>query len=904
MRPFISCILLLTLFQSVIYAMTPSVRNSSKGIELCNERAIIVLSNQAELLSCTDAKSGDNIVSSARKKIASASLISGVTIEADRIILQGNQLTIIFGNRQVETQVRAFADYFTVDVLRAPSDIEALTFIDLRLKYDYSSTNPFLAVGLAMTLQTNQVFYPSGESKEVKGSCYSKTGIYGAKIAIIACRKNELRGIIKTVYKSIPKGQMPINTVGGGPFALDGEANRYDCVMIREVSPSKVPEWISFYSKLGIKQLDFIKGNTTFVQGDFSFPGTGSAAAFKTQITDPLYKAGFISSLHTYSYYISYTSTEILRNPKWQQQLEFRESFSLSKSIDSKATDINVSGNKAVLKNDDLFYSVHTPYILIDNEIIKFTIGKDGFVSCKRGQCGTTALAHKAGAVVRIIGGYYSHIAPQIGSDLFFEIARRTAKAYNEGGFRGFYFDAFDGLGIHLRYAGLNDFLWYYGAAFINEVLKYCEREPLVVEYSDMIHSVWSARGRGGAWDTPSRGYKGFIDEHLERNRTLMSRQYVTTLGWYNFYPTKKGEPADFSTKYMFFDDVDYLGAKAVAYDQTMVYNSLLETSVKSIPALKRNLELYAQYNKLRQSGYFSENIKCILKEGKFEYKLAKRNGAWGFKEVVYDRTKLRNIALDRFIGHNPFKEQKPLIRLENMYSSNCSSTVPLLSFNEASDAFVQKCEATFAKPLDLSKHLAICVTVKGKGNSSKEAICVRLRSYGANGYADYVVNLNFNGWRDIILPNLDNAEDADLKFRGMDVNLYNMYRRDVDYSRVKDIKIYKTGDCKDVRIRKIDAVPLLPNAISNPTVHISTASVTFLDCINSGEYIEYYVGEKTALVYDRVGNTRVVKVASRGRFRIPKGDYYATVSGIPELKDVPSEVVLTFGLYGSFIKN
>ena len=41
-----------------------------------------------------------------------------------------------------------------------------------------------------------------------------------------------------------------------------------------------------------------------------------------------------------------------------------------------------------------------------------YYIGANGLVSIQRGQCGTKAVSHKAGAKVRLIGGYYSHIAP------------------------------------------------------------------------------------------------------------------------------------------------------------------------------------------------------------------------------------------------------------------------------------------------------------------------------------------------------------------------------------------------------------------------------------------------------------------------------------------------------------
>ena len=902
MRSFlIGCFLLVPLY---LFAGSPAVRNTDRGIELRNGHVSILISNQAEMLSCVDINSNQDIASRSHKKMASVKLKGGATREANKIVLGGNTLSVSFGEKTVVMEVQAFDDYFTFEVKKAPSDIESLTFIDLRMKYDYAVPNPFLAVGVAMSLQTNPVYYPSGEDKRVIGRCASHTGIIGAKLALVACYKNDLREILKVVYNSVSAGIIPINKSSGGPFSLDSEANKFDCWMVRDSDPSKVPGWIDFCSKQGIRQIELMKGNTTFTQGQFSFPVSGSASVFKKQVSDPLYNAGIITTLHTYSFYIAYSENEILGNPKWQQQLEFRESFSLSKSISATDAVIDVKGDKSVLKKDESFTSVHTPYVLIDREIIKYTVGKNGFVSCKRGQCGTTAVSHKAGSKVRIIGGYYSHIAPQIGSELFYEIARRTARAYNEGGFRGFYFDALDGLKVHLKYAGLSDYLWYYGSTFINEVLKNCEREPDVIEYSTMFSTIWSARGRGIAFDIPKKGYKNFIDDHTKQNIDYINRQYVATLGWFNFYPVNNKQLGNYSTKYMFFDDVDYVGVKAIAYDQTMNYHTISEEDLNSFPALRRNLEEYQQYSRLKHENYFSDRVKSVLQEGKYEYKLIRKGGVWGFNEACYSKDKLRDITKDKLSGHNPFNKQYPFIRIENMYSSSSESIISLLRLDERTELNEQECKKTFQTPLDLSGHLGLKVSLKGNGRVSQDALCIRLCSSSSSGYADFVVRLNFDGWRDILLPNLDNAEFPDLIFEGMEDNLYRMHRKDVDFKNVQSIQIFKAGECKSVRIRSVEAVPLVSNTLTNPTIHLGNSSISFSDSLKSGEYLEYSVGDKKALVFDSIGNSREVKVSSSGYFRVPQGSFTATVSGIPELKNAPSEVVLTIGLYGEFIHN
>ena len=900
----ICCFSLLSL---LMWGNNPVVQKTTRGIELINSQAKMVLSEKAELLSLIDLASNFDIAPKNHPIIANVKNLNGIIIEASKLSLIENCLLLTIGRYQVKLKVEVFNDYFTFEVLNHNlSDVDELSFISLKLTNNTSKTDLFTASGVALTLHTDPLYIPSCENKEVIAKCYSHTGINGAKLAVVACKKDKFWDIVRSVYRSLPPHSVPVALSSGGPFGVEGPANRNDCVIIggEEVTPNKVNEWINFYSKLGIKQIQLYLGQYTFTQGQFDFPVLGSASSFKEHISKPLDSAGIISTLHTYSYYISYSSNEILSNPKWQQQLEYRAEYVLSKDITDDDAFISVKGDLSVITLPGYYYSVFTPYILIDNELIRYSVGKNGFENCRRGQCGTEAKRHKKGAKVRVIGGYYNYMVPQIGSELFFEIARRTAAVYNEGGFRGFYFDAFDGLGRHLKYLGLEKYHWFYGAAFINEVLKYCKQEPLVLEASHLFPTVWTSRGRGECWDTPCRGYKNFVDDHINRNKSLMNRQYVGTLGWFDFFPQNIKQPGNFSTKYLLSDDIDYLGAKAIAYDQTMVYDGLLKMDVESNHGLKSNLGIFSQYTNLRQNNYFSDRVKNVLKDGRYEYRLIKRKGIWGFDESVYCRSKIRDIDKDLLVAINPFKKQKPFIRLENLYSSDGNSDINLIKFNDSIDLNSQKLKKNYSTPIDLSEHIGIKISLKGNGVKSKDALCIRLQSLNQSGYADYIVRLNFEGWRDVIMPNLDNAEYSDLHFVGMEDDHYRMHRFDVDYSQINSVKVFKAGSCEGVIVKSIDAVPIVQNPISNPVVKLNGASVTFVDTIQSGEYVEYNAGSKTALVFDRYGNNRRINVKRNKQFVVPKGEFSASVSGTSSLKGVPSEVVLTFGLYGKFIHN
>ena len=883
------------------------VKYENGNIELRNNNASIIISNKAELESFVSLHKRFDIAAKNRNKIARIKTSDGVIIEADKVEIDGDCIIVNIGEYKLSLKVQVYSDFFTFEVRnKSLPGVDVLTFIDFNLDYSNNKTNSFCATGVAMSMQTNPVYFPSCENSEIVGCCISHTGIYGAKLAVVAGTKDNLWEIVKSVYHSLSPHSLPIVYASGGPFAADSKANRYDCAIMGDpdISPDKVTEWIDFYSRIGVQQLDFLLDQTTFIQGDFSFPAYGSAKSFKEQITDPLYEEGIISTLHSYSYYISPLSEEILSDPKWQRQLEFRGEFTLSKDISPQVINIDVTGDLKLLKDVGAYSSVITPYMLIDNEIIEYKVNNGILENCKRGQCGTKASFHKKGSKIQIIGGQFNYIAPIIGSDLFYEIARRTAIAYNEGGFRGFYFDAIDGLYVHLNHLNLNKCLWYYESSFINEVLKYCEKEPLVVELSRLSPTLWPSRGRGECWDTPNRGYKNFIDEHTARNSYLLNRQYVATLGWFDFYPIRTNQPGNFMTKYMYFDDVDYLGVKAIAYNQTMVYNGLLKKTVEDIPALRRNLEIYSLYNKMRTENYFTEKVKEKLRTGDFEYKLSKRRGVWGFNEVKYCRSKLRNIRIDHLDGINPYKGQKPFIRFENLYSSDCSSQINLLRIDDStvfSDLGVEK---KFEKPLNLEEHLALKITLCGNGNDSKDALCIRLRSSELSGYADYIVFLNFEGWRDVIVTNLDNAEYPYLSFSGLEDECYQMHRFNIDYSNINYINVCSSNNCKSVKVSSIDAVPITSNPIINPAIHINNTSTVFIDTIQSGEYIEYNVGDDEARVYDCLGNSRSIEVKLDRNFKVPKGRFVATITGMPQNKDIPNAVDLTFGFFGKFIHN
>ena len=444
-------VLLIVMFftSSKLMASNPVVRSVFQGIELSNDHVVMVITHDATMGSCVDVKTGNDIAKHRYHKIVKVKTKNGRLLEADSVVLNGQTMIFFFDEERIALNINVYNDFFTFEVVEASSsNLYSITFMDLKFEYDFSDTHAFIATGLPMSLHTNAVHYPTGESKEVIGICMDHTGIIGAKIALICCYREELRTILKSVYNKIPSGSLPYTNLGGA-YAFDNDVNNEDCIITNDGMPSFQEQQIDFYKEYNISQVDFEKGAGTFIQGDFSFPLVGSASEFKRRVADPLYKEGILSLLHTYSYYIDYNSIELLSDPHWQQQLEIRETFSLLSDISSNSTHLELDGDFSLFNKYD-YWQYHTPFMLIGNEIVRYSLDKNGGIAFIRGQCGTRAVKHRAGETVRIIGGQFSCIAPIIGSELYYEIARRTAKAYNEGGFSGIYFDAFDGLPVHV----------------------------------------------------------------------------------------------------------------------------------------------------------------------------------------------------------------------------------------------------------------------------------------------------------------------------------------------------------------------------------------------------------------------------------------------------------------------
>lgn len=794
------------------------------------------------------------------------------------------------GNYHIKTEV--YDDYFTFELVTHLPNCKSGIFAHAKYNYDYANKDNIGACGIAMTFWMNPSFYPDAKSCETKGEVIPHLRDVGAKYALIIAPIREHRNIIKKVSMLIDKEVGIVSEVGGA-WGRDSRLNFGNYTIQMETKREFIENNIEFFKYIGVDQIDFHQWDTSMRQGDFKFERYNSPEDFRKNVIELLEQNEMSAGLHTYSFYIRYDCDTLLSDPVYQKDLGVLETFTLAEDISYDADFIPTIEKTDKVTTSYNFFSRTTPFILIGEELIHFQNHPHGFTVVSRGCAGTKAVSHKAGEKVKHIDGYYGGIAPVPGSNLFLEVARRTAETFNRGGFTMIYLDALDGIRKHTP----ENEWWYYTAMFVCEIIKNCEKYP-VIEYSIIYPSIWPARGRIGAWDTPWRSYKMWNIKHTAENATYIDRYSAPTLGWYDFYPVTERFPGNEHTKYHHTDAIEHMGSLAVMYDFSIAYQNCDAQNMERYAGLRRNITLYKKYDDLRKSMYFSQELLEKVRRGQWEYHLKdKVNGQFAFIEKDYQTRKLYDISNhDRNKGEfkNPFSAQCPFIRIEALLSTAEENPILLLELNEIKDLTEQNLVREFGEELDLSNHLAKKVRVFGNGiKGSAIAIKTRCESNSEHGYGEYIIDTDFVGWREFILLEADNGERPDLPFDDNETR-YAVYRSGLNHERMTKIEVETAGDVSGVRMSSIFAYNHIYEILKNPTVQIGEESIMFECELMSSDFIEY--DGENAKVIDRYGNEKNIWYS--GSIHVPSGCFEATLTAKVLNRTMP-RAQLTFGFTG-----
>ncbi len=815
-------------------------------------------------------------------------------VEIKKLTLDGDVISIITEYQTLRVKVGVFDNYFTyeiVDDMQEP--LERIEFADMKLDFE----GDFAAAAISMTVNGVVPRIPRNTERRIRGVVRRTSGnSKGAKVGEVMSPFSLQRDILKELCSTIdPEKGIVLRT--SGPWTKDYLPNYENYMIILGFKPELV-ERADEYKAMGVDQYDFHQGEWAFWQGNFKCTKLRDMTEFREKFSDPLKEKGISCAIHTYAHYIHKSCVEYLADPKWQKDLLTGEVYTLSEDISAEDDIINVLEDISGLSTDYSFFSQSLPYIIIGNEIISYVKDHGRFESCARGVCGTKAVAHKKGEKVIHLKGKFNLFSPIPGSELFLEIARNTAKAYNEGGFKMIYLDALDGL------YSLPIDQHYYSAQFVHEIIKHCNTEP-TIEYAAPCGSVWCAMGRTGAWDAPYKGYRGFNKYHVVMNHKDGDFCHLLgMMGWYGLYPQSDGypvgQPGNYNTKYHHWDETEFLGSLCLIHGYSMVFRNGLPSG--RTPALDRNIRIFKKYHDVKMSRYFSDEYLEKLKDPDREYFLKeKRGGKWTFEEKAFPFKRYFDIAdksraVEEFV--NPFGAQTPFVRLEAGLSTLKENGMLLLPLDENKQISTEPYTYTFASPIDCTNNNAIVFRIKGNGKKGS-AVRVTFGCKKARGGAAYIVDTDFEGWREYTFLESDNGERPDLPFDSRDGHFYNVYLHGIKLEAMSHIKIDTACDVEGVRMGSIYGYRMSYEVTKNPKIKVGNTEVMFECELQSTDFIEFD-GEK-AEVIDRYGNSKPVYF--EGGIKVPKGKFKAEISSSAALNGGVQNFKLTFGLTGREIK-
>ena len=834
----------------------------------------------------------------------------------------GDLLKVTFVNGAVATlKWEKYPKYLTLEVVSVETPdhdvFYKLEFGRAFTAIKYEADDTFAVSSFIMNINTNLAEI-SGLSNRLGGVCFSEIGYKGAKIAIMGTPIDELRDALKTVFEDLlarsekdpaVKESLPVLSRTGGPYAMDQAKSHGNYI----VNPTPIvaddtDKWADHLKQFGVDQINFHQGGP-FMQADFAFNEKAypNGVSDFRKMTDAFRQKGIICGLHTYATCVPMMGSKYVQ-PVPHKDFSVIESFTLAEDMTADATSLRIAESVDHISIITGYMIWNSLVLRIDDELIKYTnIVKDGknqFVECKRGMYGTTKAAHSKGTAVRHIGILFNnYFAPHPGSELYFQIARDTAKAYDEGGFQIIYLDALDG---NRRTIKNKDLVWYYDALFVREILRNIKTESPLLEYSTMHASLWGARSRMGAWDTPCRGFIQFLDTHIAENNKSANRRFLPgQLGWMELCPSAALITLpNFQRRYFYPEEIEYMGTKALAWDQGMSYCDILLQRVK--PGAIAASKTMKQLDDLRRQNYFSDSVRKQLREPRKHFSLQKRGNDWFFRQAEYPANKLIG-AKNEVEVVNHYVRQRPTLRIENLHAVapyNSEQGFELIAFDETKTPQKQT-TVKFEDDnlLDLRKTLGMGMWIYGEAKGQVVNVCVQSPHYLFSGIAEHFVKIDFTGWKYIAWAEAETGMYPDVSWPiQTDAHGYIRFRNHVRYDKIYRVDVMVNGDPSGLKFRSLKALPVAKSTLTNPKVTLGGSTLSFSGSIPNGCWMLYTGGNKVP-VFNRSGEILSEMTVSGTMPVFKQGENNVTVESTSAEGFAAPRTLWTWGFLGEKIK-
>lgn len=795
--------------------------------------------------------------------------------------LSENLLTLKFAD---ETSLTLAAeengDYITFTVKSlSREDFLSLSFVNVHLS---DGCGDYEGVLLAMTAHTKMDEHP-GDNRALVASAYPHVGVfstkrssYPSKAAIFAAPKEEVRRIERKILDEIPDGEIPKSKTGGPNADKVKQDARGDYYILMQDTATldKVDALIEEMKRFAITQIT-LHHNTHYRQGDF----TPFASAFPNGISDfkavvdKFHENGIKVGLQSYSFFLSRSSSYL--SPVPHKDLDTIRTFTLSEGISDKELSLSVLEDTAGVSADEGFIFVNSPYLWIDDEIVKFSLADNGkFTLTERGAYGTAPAPHRAGSAVKQLKQYFLLPIAKAGSELFYEIAKNTAEFINATGADYFYLDALDGAFV----LDGEDYVWYHAMDFVREMFAHLKRDIIFdCCYNPQYTGTWFVRSRYGAIDVSLNAHRSCFDAHTEYNERTALRMGITSeLGWIDLFP-HVGIEQHWLNEPLFEEDVEYVCSKAYATEASLAY---LESFRKcgALPCAESISKILRAYADLRKSHApckkTSDFLLCsgngaTLRDGKL---YARRHATLNF-EANSERLKMRN----------SFEEQVPKFRLQPLFAADSydSREAKELLWLDERKPIKDKLCVRFDTPVCAEGRRGLGVFCKGDGSGAVITVILRNFALNARKAAEHYIVADFIGWRYFAFyeaqnGTLDKKPGKKLEYKTYNhlQEFYGYYRPRVNYEAIDGVDITVEGS-DDICLRPILLIPHRTPTIVNPTLRFGESEIKILTTLTPNSTL--YFDGKSYVVRDLVGN------------ETERPEYI----GIPTLKKGDSEVSL-----------
>ncbi len=763
----------------------------------------------------------------------------------------------------------------------------------------------------ALNMQTNSRMVIQGRPVWLRGQCYYRFGLVGARVALFAAPNGEVLNVIQQIELAEP--QVPHMTLDGVWGRRSSDARKsYVFIDMTEANSDEIIRiakelnfgYILIYANTWSTSLGSYPINTkSFPHGMASFGRVAAKA----------HAAGLKVGIHCLTGFVG--KRDPLVTPKPDPRLAKDGVVHVATDIDTRARFIPTAESPADFPADVAYGGERQGFdVQIDDEIVSYrglsTKPPYGLDKCIRGAYGTRRSEHQKGTTVHHLTQRYNNYLVDCDTSLAQQVARRYADVINTGQLDMIYFD---GAGSNLAFG--QQWGWQYIQQIPLLSGKLWQRE-VRVGGSCAGPLYWHLQAFKTCNDCVEIAVKRFLDNNKLAAAVGAKQNFIPVdLGWWGFHTWAPHRRATTP------DEIAYICQKAIGFDTCWS----LETSLKKIhdcgrwPDIK---QLIGTYERLRLDDRFPDSLKQAIRRPGAEFKLVRgADMQWRLVPARYgpahlvldDKSRSWTVAND--LGRQPVRvrlyalpmlcpyadsdnpvllDQSNLSRyVKTRANAQCRSTLQAakqktpngeacvlfsadsqqkdargwveqradlvrLGQRIAPPALIEGVPEQFATKGRWARPLGVWVCGDGKS----EVLNIQLRCANG-GYRDHYVDVDFEGWKycELTRPETDRVFDFDAGYSRKHAVRHFQYDRITNvFLRYNSIPPRTAVECL---IGPIKALRECWLPVKDPAITVGARTIVFPCQLQTEQYLEYD-GVGAARLYDREGK-ELGRVTPRG---------------------------------------